>query len=388
MLKNQLITPEGTKDFLFEEAAVREEVETLLHTLFKARGFSEVITPGLEFLDVFSVKGHSIPVEYMYKLSDHKGRLMVLRPDSTMPIARLCATRLRAEQLPLRLSYNQTVYSQNRTLTGRSDEVKQAGVELIGKKGADADAEVIALAIGTLLKIGFDGFKIELGQVAYFKGLLAGCGLDDEQTERIRALVDAKNNVELEYELSRLNIDTEKKTALLELGSLFGGPEALERADLLAENDECRAAVENIREVYDILCGFGYEKYISIDFGILNNFNYYSGIIFRGISDGIGTPILSGGRYDELLREFDADAPATGFALGVKELLVVLERQGKLPKLSGKTLVVRTDRKHMAAAFSYVQKLRESGKRALLELSDENNYDPVLFETIDFKKEA
>lgn len=60
MLKNQLITPEGTKDFLFEEAAVREEVETLLHTLFKARGFSEVITPGLEFLDVFSVKGHSI----------------------------------------------------------------------------------------------------------------------------------------------------------------------------------------------------------------------------------------------------------------------------------------------------------------------------------------
>lgn len=88
MLKNQLITPEGTKDFLFEEAAVREEVETLLHTLFKTRGFSEVITPGLEFLDVFSVKGHSIPVEYMYKLSDHKGRLMVLRPDSTMPIGK------------------------------------------------------------------------------------------------------------------------------------------------------------------------------------------------------------------------------------------------------------------------------------------------------------
>ena len=139
MLKNQLITPEGTKDYLFEEAAVREEAETLLHTLFKARGFSEVITPGLEFLDVFSVKGHSIPIEYMYKLSDYKGRLMVLRPDSTMPIARLCATRLRAEQIPLRLFYNQTVYSQNRTLSGRSDEVTQAGVELLGAAGLRAD---------------------------------------------------------------------------------------------------------------------------------------------------------------------------------------------------------------------------------------------------------
>lgn len=385
-LKKQV--PAGAWDYLPEECAAKRKIENEIRDNFLVSGYQEIETPSFEYYEVFMHDSVPYVQENMMKFFDQQGRILALRPDLTGPIARMTATKLLSEGKVFRLCYIQNAFGfLNRGIAGKT-EFTQAGVELIGKKGADADAEVIALAIGTLLKIGFDGFKIELGQVAYFKGLLAGCGLDDEQTERIRALVDAKNNVELEYELSRLNIDTEKKTALLELGSLFGGPEALERADLLAENDECRAAVENIREVYDILCGFGYEKYISIDFGILNNFNYYSGIIFRGISDGIGTPILSGGRYDELLREFDADAPATGFALGVKELLVVLERQGKLPKLSGKTLVVRTDRKHMAAAFSYVQKLRESGKRALLELSDENNYDPVLFETIDFKEEA
>ena len=385
-LKKQV--PAGAWDYLPEECAAKRKIENEIRDNFLVSGYQEIETPSFEYYEVFMHDSGPYVQENMMKFFDQQGRILALRPDLTGPIARMTATKLLSEGKVFRLCYIQNAFGfLNRGIAGKT-EFTQAGVELIGKKGADADAEVIALAIGTLLKIGLNGFKIELGQVAYFKGLLAGCGLDDEQTERIRALVDAKNNVELEYELSRLNIAPEKKTALLELGSLFGGPEALERAALLAKHDECRAAVENIREVYDILCGFGYEKYISIDFGILNNFNYYSGIIFRGISDGIGTPILSGGRYDELLREFDADAPATGFALGVKELLVVLERQEKLPQLSGKTLVVRADREHMAAAFSYVQKLRESGKRALLELSGESSYDPALFETIDFKKEA
>jgi len=375
--------PTGAWDYLPIECAAKRKVEDKIRNSFLKSGYSEIETPSFEYYEVFMHDSVPYVQENMMKFFDQKGRILALRPDLTGPIARAAATKLLARQDILRLCYIQNAFGFfNRGIAGKT-EFTQAGVELIGKKGADADAEVIALAIGTLRQIGLEGFKIELGQVAYFKGLIEGSGLDEEQTERIRSLVDAKNNVELEYELSRLNIENTKKKALLELGGLFGGREALAQAETLAKSEECRAAVENIREVYDILCDFGYEEYLSIDFGILNNFNYYSGIIFRGISDGIGMPILSGGRYDDLLREFGTDAPATGFAMGVKELLIVLECQGKLAAQREKSIVVRAGKKLLRQAFSYVQELRAQGKRVILELNG-STYDPALFEIRDF----
>ena len=382
-LKTQV--PAGAWDYLPAECAAKRKVEDEIRDSFLKNGYSEIETPSFEYYEVFMHDSVPYVQENMMKFFDQKGRILALRPDLTGPIARAAATKLLIRQDVLRLCYIQNAFGFfNRGIAGKT-EFTQAGVELIGKQGADADAEVIALAIGTLRKIGLEGFKIELGQVAYFKGLIEGSGLVEEQPERMRALVDAKNNVELEYELSRLNMEGPKKQALLELGSLFGGREALVKAEMLAKSEECRRAVENIREVFDILCGFGYEEYLSIDFGILNNFNYYSGIIFRGISDGIGTPILSGGRYDELLSEFGTDAPATGFAMGIKELLVVLERQGKLVSTSEKTMVVLAPREMLGQAFAYVQELRKQGKRVVLELNG-SSYDPAKFEVVDFQR--
>ncbi|MEG1996684.1 MAG: ATP phosphoribosyltransferase regulatory subunit, partial [Oscillospiraceae bacterium] len=130
MNKNKLITPEGTKDYLFEEAIIRKSVQDRLRKLFDTNCFFEVVTPNVEFLDVFNANGYSMPSEFMYKLVDYKGRLIAVRPDSTMPIARLVATRLKNEQLPLRLYYNQSVNSLNKSMSGRSDEIMQAGIEL------------------------------------------------------------------------------------------------------------------------------------------------------------------------------------------------------------------------------------------------------------------
>ena len=110
MRKYDLITPEGTKDFLFEECYVRREIEQNLHDLFHSKGYSELTTPGLEFFDVFQSESGHYPQERLYKLTDSKGRLLVLRPESTMPIARVTATRLRDASLPLRLCYTQSVY--------------------------------------------------------------------------------------------------------------------------------------------------------------------------------------------------------------------------------------------------------------------------------------
>ena len=203
MPKYNLITPEGTRDYLFEEAASIGRTEQTIHHLFEARGFSRVITPAIEFLDVYNENGHSIPVEYMYKLTDYKGRLMVIRPDSTMPIARLCATRLRDAALPLRLYYSQSVYAQNRVLAGRRDEVKQSGVELIGAEGLRADLEMVSLAADVLSGCRLKPFRIEIGHIGIFNALADALHIDEVEREQIRLYIESKNYPALDDYLVR-----------------------------------------------------------------------------------------------------------------------------------------------------------------------------------------
>lgn len=383
MNKLKLQVPAGSWDYLPDECAAKRKIENVIRKEFLMSGYQEIETPSFEHYEVFMHDAVPYVQENMIKFFDLQGRILALRPDITGPIARMAATKLLNRQEVLRLCYIQNAYGFfNHGIAGKT-EFTQAGVELIGKKGADADAEVIALAISALLAAGVDKFKIDIGQVAYFKGLIVQASLNEEQTEKIRLMIDTKNNVELEYELSRLNISVETKRTLLELGSLFGGEEVLVRAKKLAKNDLCMQAVENIEEVYRILCDFGYRDYISIDFGILNNFNYYSGILFRGISGAIGTPILSGGRYDDLLNEFGVNTPATGFALGIKEVLLVLEQGEKLSRESEAVTVVRCSSQNRKGAYAYVQELRAQGKSAVLELNG-SEYDARKYNVIEF----
>ena len=144
------ITPEGTKDLLLEECLVRRETEEKIRSVFQSQGYDELVTPGLEFFDVFQSEAVQYPQEQLYKLTDSKGRLIVLRPESTAPIARVVATRLREAMLPQRLCYMQTAYRFEPALKGRSDEFMQAGAELIGSDSYMADLEMASMAIDVL----------------------------------------------------------------------------------------------------------------------------------------------------------------------------------------------------------------------------------------------
>ncbi len=380
MSKLKLQAPLGTGDYLPDECAEKRRLEQCLRQAFHMGGYDEIETPSFEYYDVFMHDAVQYVQENIIKFFDARGRILALRPDMTGPIARMAATKLAESTDVLRLCYVGNVYG----FKSNESEYTQAGVELIGKRGAEADAEVIALAIRALKTAGMVDFKIDIGQVAFFRGLLAETEITDEQAERIRLLTDTKNSVELEYELSRMNVQHEIIGTLLALCGLFGGVEVLKKAKALAKNELCAQAVENVREVYEILCDFGYGKHLSIDFGLLNNFNYYSGILFRGIADGVGVPILSGGRYDELLREFGADLPATGFAIGIKELLVILEAQGRLKNERQRITVIKCGRQTRKRAYAYAQELRQAGKRVVLDMNGAE-YDAALYDSITFE---
>ncbi len=343
MRKNRRITPQGTRDLLFEECLARREVENRLSDLFVQRGFCEVMTPGIEFYDVVPGDNEAIPPESVYKLTDTKGRLLVLRPDSTMPIARLTATRLQNARLPIRLYYAQDVFRLNQGLSGHNDQTFQAGVELIGAAGERADLDILSLAAQSLRECVGDDFRLEIGHVGVFRSLVDQLEVDAETRDEIRSLVESKNYAALSDRLDTLPAD-ETVAALRRLPRLFGGEEVLEEAQAFCRTDASRHALDTLKRLYQAMKECGLSDNVMIDLGLVHPQEYYTGVIFRGYVEGSGDTVVSGGRYDTLLRQFGPDLPATGFGVNVDSLTKLLLERGKIdPVIPPEVLVAAKD---------------------------------------------
>ena len=370
MFKNKLIAPEGTRDILFEDCTARRKVENKIKNLFVSRGFSEVITPGIEFYDVFSSDAHGIPQEKMYKLVDSKGRLLALKPDLTMPIARLAATRLREQVRPLRLYYSQNIYTITPALTGRSDEIPQIGVEIIGAGGKRTDLEVLVLALEALQSCNLDDFRLEIGHIGFFNTLIGKLNLDAEQTEEIRTLIQNKNFPALNDMLDRME-DKKTAAALKKLPALFGGEEVLDEAAKALDCPEVASYLEALRSLYQSLSELGLGERVSLDLGIVNRTDYYTGIVFKGYIEGLGTTALQGGRYDTLLSDYGKEEPAIGFSINVDAVAKVL--LPALPKNPVPDVLVFAEEGFEVKALLEIRKLASHGFCA--EFSTFENFD-------------
>lgn len=306
-------TPEGTRDRLFAECRERRQVQQALTGLFRRRSYAEVITPEVEFYDLFLQSGNPMPQEAMLKIIDRSGKIMVMRPDSTTPIARVAATKLRSVPLPQRLYYDQTVFRSGREHRGGSSEIAQCGVELIGASGRKADLEMIALAVDCLRESGLEHFHIELGHVGFFRELTARMDMSAAAVEQMRALIEGKNFAALGDLLEPYAGQSAAKP-LRRLSHLFGGAGVLDEAEALSGGSD---ALDYLRDVYAELKAAGYGKYIRFDLGLVHQIDYYTGVVFRGYVEGAGDAVLSGGRYDKLVEAFGRPAQATGFAVDV-----------------------------------------------------------------------
>lgn len=328
MKKYDRITPEGTKDLLFEECEAQRKIINTLRDTFEARNYHEVITPGFEFYDVFSSNSMYFPQESMYKLIDNKGRLLALRPDSTIPIARLTATKLKGHALPLRLYYGQRVYRQQPELRGRSSEIMQMGIELIGLSTFESDIEVLSAGIEALSSCCVNDFRIELGHIGIFKLLMEDLNATPEQKERIHFLITSKNYAGLADFLDNFP-ESKTVTILKELPKLFGGKEAFEKARLLFNgyNSKLNDMLSYLERIFQSLLELSLLDKVMIDFGLINQAEYYSSLIFRGYIASAGEPVLSGGRYDELFKDFGESLPATGFGINVDQLAAGLLKE-------------------------------------------------------------
>lgn len=222
MKRYSKITPEGSRDFLFEECDDRRIVEHTLSDLFNENGYRKVMTPAIEFFDVFNRETAGIEEQEMFKLTDSRGRTTVLRPDNTLPIARMVATRLTDADFPVRLYYNQSVFVRHADLKGRVNEIAQSGVELIGDGSKKADIEVIKMAVQSLKRCKLNSFKLEIGNAAFFNAILDKMSITEEQKADICNLIENKNYGALSDLLDKIG-DSREARVIRMLPRLFVG---------------------------------------------------------------------------------------------------------------------------------------------------------------------
>lgn len=352
------ITPDGTKDLLFGECEQRSQVTKTLKDLFTAQGYRRVMTPALEFYDVFGKSAAKyLPKESMYKLTDHKGRLMVLCPDCTVPVARLTATRLKGMPMPLRLFYNHNIYRMFPELKGKSTEINQVGIELIGGEKLRSDLEVVELAARCLSTIGNGKYRLELCDIGYFKAIMNSLDVDEDTKEEIRYQIEQKNYASLTDMLGKYK-DSKAAQALLKLPRLFGGAEVFEKAYELFDENGAKESLDYLKGIYEYLQELGLGDRVIIDLGLVNLAEYYTGIIFRGYFHGIGEQVLSGGRYDQLLHDFGVEECSVGFGINVD---LASQKVKTVEENIPEVLVFAPDTKFLAKAVHHRRELEDQG---------------------------
>lgn len=366
-------TPEGVRDIYNGECSQKHHLQAEIYKVFRSYGYEEIETPSIEYFEVFSKEVGTVPSRDLYKFFDREGNTLVLRPDFTPSVSRACATYFNPDQQVVTLCYTGNTFVNNSSYQGRLKETTQMGVERIGDDSPEADAELLAMTIESLLASGLTEFQISVGQVDYFKSLLKDAGLEEEVEERLRSLISQKNYFGVEDLVKEQKLSESLEKAFLELPHLFGTSEVLAKARSLTDNTCALAAVERLEEIYEILKVYGYEKYVSFDFGMLSKIQYYTGIIFQAYTYGIGEPVVKGGRYNELLKHFGKPAASIGFVIVVDNLLMALSRQKiEVAKDEAPAVLTYTEENRREAILE-AQRLRKEGTCVALRCEKEED---------------
>ncbi|MCB5388673.1 ATP phosphoribosyltransferase regulatory subunit [Blautia glucerasea] len=359
-------TPEGVRDIYSQECSRKQKLQEKLHHVFHQYGFEDIETPTFEYFEVFSKEVGTIPSRELYKFFDREGNTLVLRPDFTPSVSRACATYFNPEKEVVSLCYTGNTFINNSSFRGRLKETTQMGVERMGDDSAEADAEILAMTVECLLAAGLTEFQVSVGQVDYYKAILAQTGMSQEEEEELRELISQKNYFGVEELVKSKHMDKSLAKALSQLPQMFGSAEILEKAKVLTDNPQALKAVARLEEIYELLKVYGYEKYVTFDFAMLSKYHYYTGIIFQAYTYGTGEALIKGGRYNQLMKHFGKPAASIGFAIVVDNLLMALSRQKiEMEEEEGVT-VITYRKKNRIQAIQKAKELRAQGKNVAL----------------------
>lgn len=313
--------------YIGAEARLRRTIEDTAMSVFAAWSYEEVITPSVDYYDLFEHGMGHAEAQRGFRFTDNDGRLLALRPDVTSSVARMAATLLSERPRPLRFCYAAPVFRQQ--LQSHAEwrrENTQLGCELIGVNGHTADLEVLRLAAEILARLKLDSsYCITINNVEIFNGVADHLHLAEPAREELRRLIDTRETAELQRFLQTLS--SNEARAFLQPTQLTGKREVIQTAREVVTNKRSVAALDSLEKLWSALEGHGLADRFEIDLSDVSSLDYYTGLSLKVFVHGAGTSIGRGGRYDGLTGNFGRAEPAVGFVLNLDALTEVLARR-------------------------------------------------------------
>lgn len=351
----------GMKDTHPREVRKKRDIEMKLRHLFSSWGFEEVETPSLEyFATLQKVIGEELK-ERLLQFINREGKLVCLRPDFTTSIARKYSSDLIGEHQTIRVFYDGKIFRLPSSPLRTESELTQMGLENIGKNTAAVDAEVIALAIIALQESGIRDYAVDIGHVGFFRGILDMMDYSVDRQQQLKVIMKTKDFIALGSFLEQFPpAEPQLASLLLDFPFLRGKKDFLIGCqDRFPKTQLFTVPFQRLQSIWNILVDFGLEANIMANLGLIRDFDYYSGVIFEGFSPLSGSPLLAGGRYDELFRIFGKDRPACGFALFVERLVEVYEKSHPGNSIPPLIYTIHYQPTYRKPVFLLAQKLRE-----------------------------
>lgn len=376
---------EGVRDILPAELRKRRTIYKVIREVFEANAYREVITPTLESLELYADVEGLVDKSEMFKVVDDKGQILVLRPDLTMPIARLAASRFQDSPRPLKFSYLSSAFQSKNSQSLSLKEKTQAGVELIGSASLESDLEMILLLIKTMKKVGVEKPMIDIGHADLINEIFTDLEIEENEKRDLRQLLAAKNKIGIKNYINDIELTKNAEQVLLRLPSLFGDPKAVvKELKNMPLSRDTKEALKKLEELFNRLEIFNTLKYVTFDPMLISRHGYYTGLIFKGYAKGYSNLLASGGRYDNLTEKFGVEEPAVGFALEIENLLDYLNKTDNFNEKSQKRFLISFEKeKDFKLAYELAEDLRNIGFVA--EVYNRADREYIDFQQVDYK---
>ena len=293
---------------------IDERASIALRALYRKYGYLPYQVNTFEEYDLYMKNRSMLSSEQILTFPGAGGALMALKPDITLSIVK----NSKDEDVPLKVCYCESIYRVPKGADGFR-EIMQTGVECIGGVDDYAMGEVLLLAAKSLEAIS-PMYMIDVSDMSVVSSILSAASPDEGVQAQMIALIGEKNLHGLTALCSSLGIDEENAALLRALVSVYGPmDETLAAYEAMTLPPQCEKGMKSLRMLCSMLKAQGIER-VNLDFSVVNDMNYYSGLIFSGFIAGIPSSVLSGGRYDQLMRRMGRQSDAIGFAVYLDQL--------------------------------------------------------------------
>ncbi len=356
-----LQNPTGTEAFYLEEAYRHRQITDTIGRLFTSWGYLPVETPVFDFYDIYAPLLAESPdsvQDTVYRLIDRDGDLLMLRSDVTLFLAKQMGKALKSSDLPVRVSYSDTILRYQDSEDISRNEFFQSGAELIGLDGMEGEIEIILLLISTIKTLEVEAF-LHLGSRSLFAAVFSG--FEDRERQRLLKAVRGRYLSEYDSLLHKM-WSREKVEYVNTLFSFIGdkrGLDSLIKKGKSFLSSEAIAEAKAVGELTDKVLQLSSEAHLRVDLSEVGGQPYYSGIVFQAYMETMDSAIAGGGRYDNLLKGFGFDSPSVGFSLLLRKIESKVGKSGRFSLPKG---MIRAEGRTFAERFAFAEEQRKKGR--------------------------